>query len=111
MLALTLDMPLLQPPHWSEPVISYRHEVIAEPCEPARHAYLRIRYEAGNALTTGLETVPSRKDPLAGYQPKTELGKTLLALRQAFVANGGQLLSGEALDKELHSRRGGVSDV
>jgi hypothetical protein len=111
MLALTLDMPPLQPPHWSSQVISYRHEAIAELSEPARDTYPRIRYEAGNALTTRPDTIPSRKDPLDDYQPKTELGKTLLALRKAYVGNGGRLLSGEALDKELHSRRGGVSDV
>jgi hypothetical protein len=38
---------------------------------------------------------------------KTELGKELLALRQAYLASGGKLLSPEELDEEMQLRRGG----
>jgi hypothetical protein len=109
MLTLTPDMPQL--PLWNELALSYRHEAAIPPWEPLRHDNLRIRYEAGNALTTGLETFEFRKDSLSGYQPKTELGKKLLALRQSYVAGGGRLLSADALDEELYSRRGGVGDA
>lgn len=108
MWALTLDVPPL--PHLSAPVIAYRHESATRPWEPWQRDFLAVRYEAGNALTTALQNVGLRKDSLPDYQPRTELGKRLLALRQAYVASGGPLLSADALDDELRSRRGGVSD-
>ena len=108
MWALTLDMPPL--PHLSAPVIAYRHEAATRPWESWRHDFLAIRYEAGNALTTAPQNVGVRNNSLPDYQPRTELGKKLLALREDYVASGGRLLSADALDKELRSRRGGVND-
>ena len=102
------DVPPLQ--HLSAPVIAYRHEAAMSPWEPWRQGLLAVRYEAGNALTTALQNVGLRKDSLPDYQPRTDLGKRLLALRQAYVASGGRLLSADALDDELRSRRGGISD-
>lgn len=39
-------------------------------------------------------------------QPRTELGKRLLALREKIVTSGAPLLSWDALDKEIKERRG-----
>lgn len=41
------------------------------------------------------------------YLPRTLLGKRLLALRRAYVANGGRLINAEQLDGEMKIRRGG----
>ncbi len=102
------DMPPLS--HSSAPVIAYRQESATRPWEPWRQDFLAVRYEAGNALTTAPHLAGLRKDALPDYQPRTELGKRLLALRQAYVASGGRLLPADALEEELRSRRGGVSD-
>lgn len=45
------------------------------------------------------------------YQPRTELGRELIALRRAYILGGGQLLSWDELDKEMQERRGGVTDA
>lgn len=45
------------------------------------------------------------------YQPRTELGRQLLALRRAYVEAGGQLLESAALDIEIRLRKGGVTDA
>ncbi len=45
---------------------------------------------------------------LASYQPRTELGRKLMELRQAYVAQGGQLLSADEVDAEICARRGGI---
>jgi hypothetical protein len=108
-LGFTLDVPPL--PHMSAPVMAYRHEAATWPWKSWRHDFLAVRYEAGNALTTAPRNVGLRKDSLSDYQPRTELGKRLLALRQAYVTSGGRLLSADALDEELRSRRGGVGDA
>jgi hypothetical protein len=42
------------------------------------------------------------------FQPCTPLGKQLWALRQQHIANGGKLLTGDELDKEIEERRGGA---
>lgn len=91
------------------PVIAYRPEDSGS-LEGLPHGIQPIRYKHGNALTTTLQNVGLRKDPLSDYQPRTELGKRLLALRQAYVASGGRLLTADALDEEIRSRRGGVAD-
>ena len=109
MLAVTLDITPL--PQWSAPVIAYRHEAATSHWESAPHSLLAIRYKPGNALTTAQQNVERRKDSQPDYQPRTELGKRLLALRQAFIESGGQLLSAEALDQELRLRRCGVGDA
>jgi hypothetical protein len=44
------------------------------------------------------------------FQPKTPLGKRLLALREQHIANGGKLLTEDELDAEVAERRGGVRD-
>jgi hypothetical protein len=109
MFALALDVPPL--PLWSTPVLAYRHEASDRPDQRWSHVNLAIRYEAGNALTTGLHVSAVADDWLVGFQPRTGLGKRLLALRQAYVASGGRLMSAAALDDELRQRRGGVDDA
>ncbi len=63
-----------------------------------------------------IETLDNRREPtrdslIDTYQPRTELGKRLLALRRSYVMAGGRLLDPDALDEEARLRRGGVSDV
>lgn len=61
----------------------------------------------------GMEVYDSpliQHDPVAEtFQPRTELGKKLLAIRRAYVENGGPLLDADTFDRELQHRRGGVS--
>jgi hypothetical protein len=40
------------------------------------------------------------------YRPRTALGKRLLALRRAYVREGGELLDDAALEAEIQRRRG-----
>lgn len=108
MWALTLDMPPL-PPSGAQ-VIAYHDYQNKAPISPDAEQFAAFRYKAGAALTTAPQSVGLRKESLPGYQPRTELGKRLLALRQAYVASGGRLLSAEELDAELRARRGGAGD-
>lgn len=98
-------------PRSSAPVIAYRQKNATCSWESWRSELSAVGYKPGTALTTALQSVGLRKDLLLDYQPRTELGKRLLALRQAYVARGGELLSADALDEELRSRRGGIGDV
>lgn len=109
MLASTLDVSPL--PHESAAVIAYRHESAAWPSSPRHRDYLGFPFGLGKALTITLTSIEVREDPLRGYKPRTELGKRLLALRQAYVAGGGRLLTAGELEEDLRSRRGGVVDV
>jgi hypothetical protein len=109
MFAFALDLPPL--PLWSTPVLAYRHEAADRPDHLVRHLDLTIGYEAGNALTTGSYVSSKSEDWLSGFQPRTGLGKKLLALRQAYVDGGGRLMSAAVLDDELCHRRGSVEDA
>lgn len=44
------------------------------------------------------------------YQPRTELGRTLIELRRAHVEQGGKLLSWDGIDNAVRERRGGLAD-
>jgi hypothetical protein len=46
----------------------------------------------------------------AEYQPRTELGKRLMAIRRSYIENGGRLLNDEELAEKLREQRGGVRD-
>ena len=46
-------------------------------------------------------------DPVASYQPKTELGKRLQKIRTEIVASGARLLDLEGIEREKAERRGG----
>jgi hypothetical protein len=49
-----------------------------------------------------------RQDICYSYRPRTALGAKLMALRRAYIENGGALLDDAAFEAELRSRRGGV---
>lgn len=109
MFAFALDVPPL--PLWSTPVVAYRREVTERPDPLSRHLNLARGYEPGNALTTSPSISAPIQDWTHEFRPKTGLGKRLLALRQAYVASGGRLVSAAELDDELRQRRGGVDDA
>lgn len=109
MLAFTADVPPLPRMRWL--VIAYLRKAATWSDESWPYQFVDIRYQAGNALTTAPQSVLPRQDSLPDYRPKTDLGKRLLALRRAYVENGGRLLSAEELDEELRLRRGGVGDA
>lgn len=73
---------------------------------------IRFPYVLGNAGMTIRVCAGFTGDHVVdNYQPRTELGRKLLALRRAYVTTGGQLLDGDALDAEMRLRRGSVVDV
>jgi hypothetical protein len=80
----------------------------------ALETHLRFRNFAEDWDAPGMEVYDAplvQRDPvIETFQPKTELGKRLLALRRAYVEKGGPLLDAEGFDRELQRRRGGVSD-
>lgn len=109
MFAPALELPQL--PLWSTPVLAYRVETEDRPEKVWRRLSLAVGYEAGYALTTRSHVSTLDEASLVGFQPRTELGKKLMALRQAYVASGGRLMSASALDEDLRHRRGGVGDA
>jgi len=54
-----------------------------------------------------VQDVDSKQDVAFDYQPRTELGEKLMALRRAYLAAGEGLLSPAALDEDVFLRRGG----
>jgi hypothetical protein len=42
------------------------------------------------------------------YQPRTDLGRKLMALRRAYMMSGGRFLDENEFDAELRARRGGL---
>jgi hypothetical protein len=67
------------------------------------------------SLNRNAATVIRRGDLMLGnerrndYEPRTEFGKKLMALRRAYIDNGGVLLNDDALEAELSTRRGGAN--
>ena len=53
------------------------------------------------------ERPTSDSDVLARVEPRTELGKTLAALRAEIVASGERMLDDDELESEIAERRGG----
>ena len=53
------------------------------------------------------EKQASTPDVISGLAPRTELGKTLAALRAEIVASGESMLNDEDLEREIAERRGG----
>ncbi len=43
---------------------------------------------------------------LDAYEPRTPLGKKLIALRRAYIEEGGELLDWEGIQREVAERRG-----
>jgi len=98
-------------PHLSALPMVYRLETANQPRKPQHPHSSVIGYRAGSALTTAPQNFGRWKDTLPDYRPRTELGEKLLALRRAYIAKGGRLLSADELEEELRSRRGGVGDA
>ncbi len=73
------------------------------------HFELPDSLPAGSTLKVTVEPVV-HDSLLEHYQPRTEIGRKLLALRQTYLKSGGKLLTWEELDEEMHRRRGGVAD-
>lgn len=48
-----------------------------------------------------------KPDVIAGVEPRTQLGKTLAAIRAEIVASGEQMLNNDELEREIAERRGG----
>ena len=69
----------------------------------------RFYYQPVNSITLVGSVVQDWA--MNGFQPRTELGRKLLALRRAYVKKGGQLLDGEGLERELRLRRGGMPNA
>lgn len=58
-------------------------------------------------LTPSSGIAPSQMPPIP-YVPKTALGKKLVALRNAAIANGMSLMTAEEISKEIARRRGEI---
>jgi len=107
-LALSLPPQILEPPTLS---VTLEWPAPPRPHPPAWDLEVSaFRGEPINSVTSGLWPDMPGRHSTEVYQPKTALGVRLLALRNAYVRGGGELLSFEALDDELRARRGGVSD-
>lgn len=69
------------------------------------------RYFLFNSVTVGpWADQPVADKVVASYRPRTALGAKLLALRNAYIEGGGELLSMDELDLELRARRGELDD-
>jgi hypothetical protein len=72
---------------------------------------LRLKAEVGqmsaNRNTERREKRALTPDVIADLVPRTELGRTLAALRAEIVAAGEQMLDDEGLEREIAERRGG----
>ena len=105
---------LSKPQHRDSRFIGYQRERSTRTRarrKPQHLDFPSIGYKAGSALTTAPQNFERQEDMLLDYRPRTELGEKLLALRRAYIAKGGRLLSAGELEEELRSRRGGVGDA
>jgi hypothetical protein len=113
MLASTIDIGF--PPAWHSAVMQTQEQAQA-PDNPPANFLARSAYFIGNAVTMArygyaIEVAPVTDSVSRDYLPRTLLGSRLLALRRAYVANGGRLINAEQLDGEIRIRRGGAVDV
>ena len=60
----------------------------------------------GELPSEAIQETRGRWLSIAGYQPRTELGRILLAIRRRIEAAGIPLLSAEEVSNEVASRRG-----
>jgi hypothetical protein len=51
------------------------------------------------------------EDVLDHFEPRTELGKKLVALRAAIILSGVTMLDDDEIAAELADRRGGLSEL
>lgn len=107
---MLITAPNLPPPlpEWASVAVT-SPEVVAPPLPPKialGAPPLAYVYDAGNSIT--IERLTNR--PPQSYRPRTVLGAKLLALRNAYIEDGGELLSMEELDLALRARRGELDD-
>lgn len=109
MLAIALDLPPL--PMNGAALTTMQAQVAAPPDRDEIRLDLdACFYLPGSAVTADTTQVEHMNEPTASYEPKTAFGKRLLALRKAYLENGGKLLSPDELDAEMEARRGGLGD-
>ena len=73
------------------------------------HYELPASLPVGSIVRVTVELV--LQDPiLAHYQPRTDIGHKLLALRRAYLESGGKLMTWDEIDEEVRRRRGGLED-
>lgn len=91
------------------PALPASQDVVQAEPMPSISAIRLLLYVAGNAGVTIRFDAALTGDPIVDdYRPRTALGVKLLALRRAYIENGGKLLNDAAFEAELRSRRGGV---
>ncbi len=113
MLASTIDIGF--PPGWHSTVMQIQEKVKANANPPAS-LQVRSAYFIGNSITIARsgrehEAAPVTDSVSRDYRPRTPLGEKLLALRRAYISQGGRLLDADQLDHEMRMRRGGVANA
>ena len=84
----------------------------SEPNMNNKHLPKRLNSSFVDPCNIKINTHQTDKDAATdNYQPKTALGRKLIALRRAYVEKGGSLLDAEGLDAELMTRRGGIDNA
>lgn len=70
-----------------------------------------VRRIPGNRSEFVREAVAEKlaRESRPAWRPKTAAGRKLLALRNQFVAQGGELLDADGIAAELRQRRGGLT--
>lgn len=113
MLASTIDIGVQ--PAWYSAVMQTQAQAQA-PDNPPAILPARFVYSVGNAVTmarygVAFEAIQVTDGVSRDYLPRTPLGERLLALRRAYVANGGRLIDTDQLEREMRIRRGGTTDA
>lgn len=98
-------------------VDSSRHLVLDLPksVAPGRHR-VSVIIDPAPTVTSETEAQPTVDKPLIGdavvdhYQPRTELGRKLIALRRAHIEAGGKLLTQDEILAEVRRSRGEDAD-
>lgn len=69
-----------------------------------------MSHDNGPAYAASAESASEDEAALDAYQPRTTLGRRLLALRRKYLTRGGELLDADALDAAMRVRRGGANN-
>lgn len=94
-------------------VDSSRHLVLDLPqsVAPGRHL-VSVIIDPAPIVTPETEAQSAADRPLTGdavvdhYQPRTELGRKLIALRRSYIEGGGKLMTQDEILAELRRNRG-----
>jgi|GEM_PF-6140924 len=101
------DVPT-EPARYSTVIGVNEHHADWVPDSSLKDLFRNRIYIAGNSLTMSSVATDAVTE---NYKPRTELGRRLVALRHAYLSKGGRLLSADALEEEVRSRRGGVESA